>query len=400
MLDRTPLPPPLWVDTPAALRAMVARLRGEPALAVDTESNSLYVYCEQLCLVQISVPGADFLVDPLAVPDLTPLGPLFADPGVAKVMHGAEYDLAVLHRESQLVVTSLFDTMWASRILGWQAHGLGALIQAHFGVTLNKKYQRADWGLRPLPAEQLDYARLDTHYLLPLSAIQSRALEEAGRWPQAQHRFTELCRTRWEEREFDPDGFWRLPGIHELEDASRGVLRALWAFRDRCAQAENRPPFKMVSNQVMLELSEVRPLTWEELRRVRGIPQRWLGRYGRALLEAIRQGEREPVTWEQRPRPNHAPGTEPRGRPTPACQARFETLRAWRNARAEARGVEPDIILSNHLLWAVACRNPRQTADLGRDGLLAAWQLEEFGSELLAVVRGASSGREVHGKRT
>jgi ribonuclease D len=379
---------------------MAERLRGEPAVAIDTESNSLYVYHEQLCLVQISVPGVDFLVDSLALPDLAPLGPMLGDLEVVKVMHGAEYDLAMLQAHSRLAVAALFDTMWASRILGWQEHGLGALIQAHFGVTLNKKYQRADWGVRPLPAEQLDYARLDTHYLLPLSAIQSRALEEAGRWPQAEHRFAELSRTRWETHEFDPDGYWRLPGIHELDDVGRGVLRALWRFRDGCAQAENRPPFKIIPNQVLLELSGMRPMTLPELRRVRGMPQRWVGRYGTELLAAICEGEREPIAWEQRPRTNHAPGSQSRGRPTPACQDRFEALRAWRNARAEAGHVEPDIILSNHLLWAVAHRNPRQMADLGGDGLLAAWQVEEFGSELLAVVRGASSDRAARGKRT
>jgi ribonuclease D len=400
MDNDTQLPPPIWVDTPQTLHAMVERLRGEPALAIDTESNSLYVYREQLCLVQISVPGADFLVDGLAVTDLAPLEPLLADPAVCKVLHGAEYDLAMLHAHSRLAVTGLFDTMWASRILGWKEHGLAALIQAHFGVALNKKYQRADWGLRPLPAEQSDYARMDTHYLLPLSAIQSRALEKAGRWPQAEHRFAELCLTRWEDHSFDPGGFWRLPGVHELDDVGRGALRRLWALRDRCAQAENRPPFKILPNQVLLALSEVRPMTLPELRRVRGMPQRWVGRYGEALLDAIQQGEGEPIPWDQRPRLDHAPGSQPRGRPTPACQERFSALRAWRNARAEAGHVEPDIILSNHLLWAVAHRNPRQMADLGGEGLLAGWQVEEFGRELLTVVRGANSGRAARERRT
>jgi len=379
---------------------MADRLRGEPAIAVDTESNSLYVYREQLCLVQISVPGSDYLVDSLALIDLSILAPLFADPDVAKVMHGAEYDLAMLYQHSGVVVAGLFDTMWAARILGWMEYGLGAVIEAQFGVKLNKKYQRADWGVRPLPPEQLDYARLDTHYLLRLADIQSRELEAAGRWPQAEHRFAELCHTRWENHDFDPEGYWRLPGVHDLDDTGRGVLRALWAFRDECARGENRPSFKILPNQALIALSEQPPLTIEELLCVRAVSPRCLGRYGRQLLAVVRRGETQPISLEQRPKQGHAENSGPHGRPTPACQARFEALRAWRNARAEDKGVEPDIVLNNQLLWSVAHLNPRQQADLAREGLLATWQIDEFGDELLAVVRGVTASRAASRTRT
>lgn len=400
MDNGSPLPPPTWVETPRALRTMADRLRGEPAIAVDTESNSLYVYREQLCLVQISIPGTDYLVDSLALDDLTLLAPLFADPDVAKVMHGAEYDLVMLDQHSGIAVAGLFDTMWAARILGWKEYGLGAVIEAHFGVKLNKKYQRADWGVRPLPSEQLHYARMDTHYLLRLADIQSRELEFAGRWPQAEHRFSELCHTRWEDHGFDPEGFWRVPGVHDLDDVGRGVLRALWALRDECARSENRPAFKILSNQALIALSEQPPLTIEELRRVRSVSPRCLGRYGRQLLTALRLGETQAVAYDQRPKQSHADNSGPHGRPSPACQARFEALRTWRNARAEEKGVEPDIILNNQLLWSVAHRNPRQPADLAREGLLAAWQIDEFGDELLAVVRGVTASRAASSIRT
>jgi ribonuclease D len=130
MKDRGSLPPPIWVDTPAGFRAMLTHLRGAPALALDTESNSLYAYQEQVCLIQFSVPGTDYLVDPLALRDLSGLGPILADPAVLKVLHGAEYDLSVLQRDFGFKLNSLFDTMWASRILGWPAHGLAALLKA------------------------------------------------------------------------------------------------------------------------------------------------------------------------------------------------------------------------------------------------------------------------------
>jgi ribonuclease D len=387
MKTEEPLPPPVWVDKPAGFRAMLARLRNEPALAVDTESNSLYVYQEQVCLIQISVPGTDYLIDPLALDDLSGLGPLLADPKVLKVLHGAEYDVSVLHRDFGFVLANLFDTMWASRILGWQAHGLAALLREHFGVHLNKKYQRANWGLRPLPAAQLDYARLDTHYLLRLYEIQRRELDAQQRWPQARHRFARLIKTRWEQKEFDPNSFWRLSGVRQLDDEGRGVLRELYLFRERQAQAENRPTFRVISNKALIALSEQRPQGRRALQQIKGVSYRMVRRYGSDLLAAIRDGAQNPIAWGERPRSDN--GGRRNGRPSAADHARFEALRAWRNATAEARGVEPDIVLTNHLLWAVAQRNPRRRQDLIGDGLLARWQADEFGEDLLAIVRRA-----------
>ena len=366
---------------------MLSHLRGEGALAVDTESNSLYVYREQVCLIQISVPGADYLLDPLSMDDLSALGPLLADPAILKVLHGAEYDLSVLHRDFGFTIANLFDTMWASRILGWQAHGLAALLKMQFGVQLNKRYQRANWGLRPLPPAQLDYARLDTHYLLRLQAIQARELEASKRWSQARHRFAALANSRSEPKGFDPDGFWRIAGVRDLDDAGRGTLRELYRFRDQRARAENRPPFRVISNQALLALSAQRPDHLTDLSPIRGISPRMVGRYGRGLLAAIARGASQPLAWEDRVRPNNTTTGRPNGRPSAACQARFEALRSWRNASAKARGVEPDIVLTNQTLWGVACRNPRRRADLTHDDLLARWQVDEFGDDLLAVVK-------------
>lgn len=389
MQDEQLLPPPVWVDTPAAFRRMLARLHGEPALAVDTESNSLFVYREQVCLIQISVPGTDFLVDSLVLRDLSGLGPFLSDPAVLKVLHGAEYDLSGLHREFGFTLDNLFDTMWASRILGWPEHGLAALLQAKFGVHLDKRYQRANWGLRPLPPEQLDYARLDTYYLLRLHGIQAEELAARHRWPQAHDRFARLAQTRCVPKPFDPDGFWQMASIKTLDDPGRGVLCALYRYREHLAQAENLPPFKILSNKVLLTLSERRPQDLEGLRQVRGLPTRLLRHDSHSLLATIRRGASQPLAWEDRPRAANGAGRGANGRPSPECQARFEALRTWRNAAAERRGVEPDLVLTNQSLWAVANRNPHERADLAREGLLARWQIEEFGNDLLAVVRKA-----------
>jgi ribonuclease D len=178
-----------------------------------------------------------------------------------------------------------------------------------------------------------------------------------------------------------------MSGVHGLDDVGRGVLRQLCVFRDQRARAENRPPFKVISNRALLTLSERRPQRLRDLQSVRGISRRMVNRYGRGLLAAIRRGASQPLSWAERVRPNNDSSGETNGRPSAACHARFEALRAWRNARAKARGVEPDLVLTNQMLWAVAHRNPRCHADLAGDGLLARWQVDEFGDDLLKVVR-------------
>ncbi len=146
----------------AALRTLANELQRHPIIAVDTESNSLYAYRERVCLIQFSTPLADTLVDPLALDDLTPLAPIFADPKIEKVFHAAEYDLICLKRDFGFEFANLFDTLVAARILGRKHVGLGAILAAEFNVEQDKRFQRANWGARPLPPDHLFYAVQDT----------------------------------------------------------------------------------------------------------------------------------------------------------------------------------------------------------------------------------------------
>ena len=186
--------------TKTASVGLSGALAAYPVVAVDTESNSLHAYRERVCLIQFSTPAADYIVDPIRLPDLSALAPFFANPDQQKVFHAAEYDLICLRRDYRFEFANIFDTMSAARTLGWPQVGLAAILDTHFGVTMNKKYQRADWKRRPLTPEQLDYARLDTHYLVALRDKQLQALTESGRWPEAHEEFERLARLRG-----DPD---------------------------------------------------------------------------------------------------------------------------------------------------------------------------------------------------
>lgn len=378
-MNTSELPSPILVDAKAAFDEMYDRLRRSPLLAVDTESNSLYAYTERVCLIQFSIPGYDYLVDPLSIADLSPLGGLFADPKVEKVFHAAEYDVMVLRRDLGFSFANLFDTMIASRIVGSKQYGLGSLLEIHFGIDTDKRMQRTNWGKRPLSREQLHYAQLDTHFLLPLREKLCAQLAAQNRLEEARAAFEEVAQSEWSGRGFDPDDFWRIKGNQDLDPAGLSVLRALYIYRDQRAQAMDQPPFKVFNDSVLVQISAQRPKTLAELDKIKGIPRHLSRQRRQQLLQVIAQAAEHPAP--ERPPHNHA------HRPSQAAEKRYEMLRAWRKQRAQARGVEPDVILSNATLLELARQDPASLARLDDAAILNEWERKTYGQEIVALLR-------------
>jgi ribonuclease D len=374
--DGRQLPPPVLVDSAGAFGRMIAALAGQPLLALDTESDSLYRYFFKVGLIQISTPATDYLVDPLQVPDLAPLGALMADATVEKVFHAAENDILMLKRDFGFSFANVFDTMLAARILGWKQVSLAALLAEHFGVTLDKRAQLTDWGHRPLDAAQLSYARLDTHYLLPLRDLLIGELHQRRRWREAQEAFTALPRVTYVEKPFDPDGFWRIKGSRELHGHELGVLRRLYLWRDEQARKLDRPPFKVLGDERLVHLSQQQPAHMADL----PLNPRQIELFGRSILAAIAAGRADPL-----PQPPARPASG-NGRPTPEALARFDQLRAWRGRRAAERAVDADLILTNDALMTIARAAPATLETLADLGVLGAWKMEEYGPDLLRVL--------------
>jgi ribonuclease D len=371
--------PPIWVDTPAALAAMVQHLNQEPILAVDTESNSLYAYFERVCLIQFSVPGADYLLDPLALDDLSALAPILAEQAVEKVFHAAEYDVMTLKRDHGFQFANLFDTMIASRVLGWSQYGLGNILDEWFGVAQDKRMQRHNWARRPLDADEMKYARLDTHYLLPLREILLAELQKTGLLAEAQEMFAEVTTAVWQGNKFDANGFWRIRGARDLDSTGLAVLRKLYHFRDREARQRDRPPFKIIADATLLCLAQTQPRTPGEMNHIKGMTSYLVRRYGQSVLQAIAQG--------QRAKPPSPPRNRSHRRPDQKVIERYEALRAWRKRRAAQRGVEPDVILPNATLMALARRRPTTLKDLEKTGILGPVKRTKYGQEILRVLR-------------
>jgi len=354
---------------------MVDDLRANMRIAVDTESNSLFAYREQVCLIQFSTPGADYLVDPLSLEDVSPLGAVFADASIEKVFHAAEYDLLCLGRDFAFSCANLYDTRVASRTLGRTLDGLGDLLQEELAVHLDKKHQRADWGQRPLPDELLDYARFDTHFLLPLRDRLAAALESAGRTQEAREECERLTLLRPQPNGFDPLGFWRLANARRLGAAQAGALREIYLWREETASRENRPPFKVMGDKTLLALVECMPEDPADLEGIPGMSPGQVRRHGRAVLAAIRRGRDGPAP--------HPPSFEPVDE---RILVRHEALRTWRKKTAEKRGVESDVILPREVMLEIARVGPTTPEALHLLMGPLHWRFQAYGAAILRAL--------------
>src|SRR4030042_6202636 len=269
------------ITKPGGLKRLANILADQPILAVDTESNSLFAYHEQVCLIQFSTPEADYLLDPLGFGDLALLAPIFADEHIQKTFHAAEYDLLCMKRDYGFVFNNLFDTMLAARIVGRQEVGLGSILASEFTIQADKRHQRANWGQRPLPRYLLDYARQDTHFLIPLQEILKRQLEGKDLLSLAREDFQRLCLV-----EANPDNgkidCWRINGVHKLSPQQAAVLQDLCEYRDEVARQRNRPLFKVISDNTLQAIASSLPASQEELKNLPGMTTHQIARDGRA----------------------------------------------------------------------------------------------------------------------
>jgi ribonuclease D len=369
------LPAPIWVDTAPALQRLAELLSRESRLAVDTEANSLHAYQERVCLIQFSTQTTDYLVDPLALDDLTYLAPIFSDPKIEKIFHAAEYDVLGLQRDFDFSFSNIFDTMLAARTLGYKQVGLGNLLAEKFGVDVDKHNQKADWGQRPLSPALIDYARYDTHYLIALRNLLETELREKGRWELVSEDFLRCCFVNNGVNNRPARGRWeRIDGRQDLTPRQKTILNELCISREKLAERLNRPLFKVVNDQALLKIALAEPRTVEQLTSL-GLTERQLQRVGRSLLEAVERGENAPIV--------QAAEAE---RMPDAVMNRLNRLKNWRKEKAEALGVESDVVLPRVLMYALAEQNPRSAEMLGKVLAESPWRLKNFGAEILKAL--------------
>lgn len=357
----------LWVNTPQAIDIFITNLRGYFPIALDTEADSLHHYRESVCLIQVTHDSRHFLIDPL---DTFPLDELW--PPTSRhtwILHGADFDLRMLRRAGAPEPQAVFDTMLAAQLLGLKAFGYGALVEQFCGITLDKKNQKADWSRRPLSPAMIEYAVQDTEYLEPIAEILGTQLDDKGRRAWHEQSCARVVAASQTVREDDPENDWRISGSALLSPQALAIVKELWHWREKEAEAVDLPVFKVLHSELLLDLAawctanpKVSPM---------GAP-RWPQRSSPArterLIAAIERGRLAPPI----PRP-------PRGERPPrdkAVEVRMEKLRVHRDAVAADLGIDPTVIAPKSTLQEIA-RNPESAAErLMADHRWCPWQWE------------------------
>lgn len=384
---------PILVYNEKTFAQMLNHLSKQTFLALDTESDSLYRYYPRVCLIQISTfgesqdhdepPIVDYLVDPLRLNDISPLGLLLANSAIEVIMHAAENDILELQRNFQFTFQHIFDTQLAARILGWPHAGLAAILEEQFGIISDKRMQRTNWGKRPLTPQQITYAQMDTHFLPALRAVLVDQLKAADRWDEAKDAFAMLSKLDYQQYGNHKRAFWQMKITKEVPREATAVLEALWEWRERVAQTENWPPFKILNDEVLGALAIQQPQTLEELKQVGHLNEQQSTRHGKALLNAIADGRQRPL-----PAPPEARLRPEQLLDKPALN-RYEALRRWRAKVAEERKVALDIIFNNSTLVELAQRLPRSQAEILEIPEIGPWKAKTYGPDILALLHKA-----------
>lgn len=363
--------PFIYVDSDSTLAPLTARLQKAPRAALDTEADSLHSYFEKVCLIQIEVKGRIYLVDPLSDVDLTEFLEVLADKPL--IFHGAEYDLRMMRASFGFRPrVAVFDTMLAAQLLGYEQFGLAALVERYFEVVLPKTGQRSDWSKRPLTDAQLEYAGDDVRYLGALADRLAAKLKEIGRKDWHVESCERMVEATGQENGRDPEEAWRIKGVSKLTHHEMVFAREIWRWRESEARRSDRPPFKVLGNQALIDLAAwAAKHTRTPLERGPKLPRNCRGKRLAALKRAIRRAHETPKS--QWPALHKSRGKKPSG---PEPTKLIDALRTECARIAGELELPPSVLAPRAAMVAVARRRPRSIESTMKAGPLMKWQAE------------------------
>ena len=366
-------------DQPGYVRAMEA-VSGAARIGLDLESNGFFRYPERVCLVQVSAPDGAFVIDPLAVEDLSALGDALANPRVETILHSGSYDVVSLDRDWGFRLGRIFDTQIAAAFTGIRRLGLAPVLESVLGVSIpkEKNLQRSDWSVRPLSEKALSYAAGDVLHLFDLRDALGDKLRRLGRERWAEEECRRLAASRYEKP--DPEmAVFNVKGWRSLDARGLAILKALVEYREDQAAVTGRPPFRVVPDMALAALA-AKPNS--DLRQVRGIGRYARGRLAAGIRRAIADGKAaEPVRPPPAPRRNRLSRAE-----TAVAGRRLSALKAWRSEIGKSLDLDPALIWPMAVLQRVA-RNPDALEDELHSEEVRDWQRAEFGDSIREALR-------------
>lgn len=348
------------ISTSETLQELLPKIAKAPRIAIDTEADSLHVYKEKLCLIQMGLPQEERqeLIDPLAN---FPLKPFYdALKNKLLILHGADYDLRLLRRSGGCIVKNIFDTMIAARLSGRKQFGYATLVKAEFNVTLPKSSQKANWGRRPLTTTMMTYAQNDTRYLLKLADKLEADLKKLNRYEWFEQACAKAIHQTAIEREKDNEDLWRIQGSGLMRGRALAILRELWHWREEEGREADKPVFYILRNEDLLAVAQKvdsgQPVP--AFKHLRGKRQKnYLASIDRAM--GLSQ-----EAWPTRKRARGTP------RLTPIEEKKAEELKKNRDQIAKTLDLEASLVAPKSTLEAVAA-HPETAKEL-----LMPWQLD------------------------
>lgn len=366
------MPTATYLDTDHAVEQWLASIRKSAILALDTEGASFHRFIDRIYLLQLSTRDSHAIIDPLPIGAPAALGEIVQDPKVEIVFHDADYDLRLLRQDYGWQIRNVFDTRIAAQLIGLKAFGLAALLERSFGLKLDKKHQRADWSMRPLTADMLDYAAQDTMHLLGLRDILHDELKAKGRLEWAKEEFLRLENIGWAQEE-PGQGFLKVKGARDLTRRELAIFKELVLWRDATALKLDRATFRVVSNEVLFEAVKLAPTTKDALSRIKGMPRGILERAADDILMAIVRGQAVPeadlprfpksARWDRDPDFDHKVGA----------------LKSVRDEAAARLDLDPGVLCSRDRMEQVARLLPAETEVIERIPEFRKWQIGVLG---------------------
>ncbi len=362
------------------LSRIAIELKNETEMGVDLESDSMFHYQDKVCLIQISTPLKNTLIDPLSLDDLSPLAPVFSDPNIRKVFHGADYDIRSLYRDFGIDVNTIFDTHIAARFIGILETGLASLLKNRLGIVIDKKYQKKDWSERPLSPAMLAYAVHDTCHLLPLCRGLDRELRDKDRLLWVEEECKRLSRVRPAPPDDSPL-FLRFKDAWKLDPISLSVLASILELREDTARRRDRPPFKILGNEQIMEIAVRKPQVKGDLLQIKGMSARQVKMLGPSILKRTEKC----LSLPENTLPAFPRRTEQRF--SAKVSKGMKALKSWRKQRAKEMGIDPSLVCSNAQIELLSLASPKNLKDLEGIATLRAWQRRLYGTEICGLLK-------------
>jgi ribonuclease D len=372
---------PHIITDDAALVTLCEHLSQQSQLSVDLEGDSLHHFKEKLCLMQISDSEEDYIVDLITISDFEPMKQILENPAILKVMHGADYDVVSLKRDYDCAIHNLFDTGIAAQFLNYPKIGLANLIERHFGLVLEKQYQKHDWSRRPLWDEHIQYARSDTHFLLSLYEILCLQLQRKGLLEAALEESEYLTQREWNGRLYDGLDFLRIKKANQLSKTGLRVLRVLFDKRDELAEQRDSPVFHLAADAALWAIANTCPETGLELEAC--VPSKYKGtvkRHKSVWLSCIEEG-----LADERPLPS-LPKAAKRHPKNKWLNELVNQLKEWRVLQQQD-GIHDYLLPTNNQIKDIALRLPKDLEELMSLGICRRWQVQHWGQKVLDVVQ-------------